>query len=176
MMNRILYHAVALSLLLIFAYATYTANMQSASNKAATQLDIVPSNPARCPISFAVDNKSFAISSCQITEQELERGLMNATVTNKTFMLFVFGNEGIYPFWMKNTYYPLDQIWISSNGTIGRIAYIAHAVPCIDYDKAQLNCPLYVPNATADYVIEASSGFTAKYGVHVGSAVSFNYG
>src|ERR1035437_263623 len=45
------------------------------------------------------------------TSAEQERGLMYRTELDKDKgMLFIFYNEGIYPFWMKNTLIPLDMI------------------------------------------------------------------
>lgn len=124
------------------------------------------------PLSFSFGNATFRFTAYAVTEQQREHGLMNTTVTNSTLMLFVFPNASIYPFWMYNTYYALDMIWVNTtaNLTEGTVVYIAaDAVPCLSG-----NCIIYTPSAAADYVMEAHAGFAAAHGLAVGSAVRFN--
>lgn len=83
-----------------------------------------------------------------------------------TGMLFLFPEEGEYPFWMKNTRIALDMIWIDSNK---RIASIAHNVqPCQVED-----CPSYPPHARARYVLEVSGGVARAHGLEVGDILRF---
>ena len=134
-----------------------------------------PMKPLPDPASFTVGNKTFAFSSYALNITESEKGLMNATVTNMTFMIFIFHNSSIFPFWMKNTYAPLDIIWIEGNSSYGRIVYIVNATPCISYDPGQANCTIYTPTAVADYVIEAQAGFVQRNNVSLYQQVRFNY-
>jgi len=83
-----------------------------------------------------------------------------------TGMLFLFPEEGEYPFWMKNTRIVLDMIWIDSNK---RIAHIAHDVqPCQVED-----CPSYPPHARARYVLEVSGGVARAHGLKAGDILRF---
>ncbi len=127
---------------------------------------VVHANTAHSEFTF--NNKTHAFTYVATTPQEWDSGLMNKTVGNNTFELFVFTKPAIYPFWMKNTYYPLDIIWINGSSVV----YIAHAVPCASYDPGQSDCALYNTQYTADYVIEASSGFANRSGLRIGDAVS----
>ena len=131
---------------------------------------------AHAPSSFSVNGRTYAITAYEHTQAQLEKGLMNATVTNSTFALFYLGSPGIYPFWMKNTYYPLDIIWInySSARGYGTVVYVANAIPCVDYSANQSMCSLYVPNSDSNYVIEAKSGFARLNGITVGARISFS--
>ena len=61
-------------------------------------------------------------------------------------MLFIFENESIYNFWMKNTLIPLDMIRLDSGY---KIVDIKQAAIC-----KQDPCAIYTPVADADYVIE----------------------
>lgn len=132
-------------------------------------------NPSKQFTSFTFGNHTYAFTDVASNFSEWESGLMNRTVTNTTFELFVFPNPSIYPFWMKNTYAPLDIIWISGTNVV----YIANAIPCSWYSKDQSSCIIYNPynssvsgnGHVANYVIEASSGFVNATGMRVGDTV-----
>ena len=56
------------------------------------------------------------------TDEEQAMGLMNRLdLKNNNGMLFLFDNEKKASFWMKNTFIPLDIIFINKNGSINRI-------------------------------------------------------
>jgi uncharacterized membrane protein (UPF0127 family) len=145
---------------------------------AAYYLAAKSSSQASAPYTFVVNNRSYKITAYESTEQQLEEGLMNATVTNSTFALFNLGKPGIYPFWMKDTYYQLDIIWLYYNTSTGtaRVVYIANATPCVDYSKNQTSCIIYTPPAYANYVLEAKQGFADSSGISVGSTIKLLYG
>ncbi len=129
------------------------------------------------PTSFTLNNRTYALTAYAATPKALENGLMNATVTNGTFMLFYFGQQpGMYPFWMKDTYSPLDIIWLNYSSATGlaRVVYIANATPCISYSPNQGNCTIYTPTAYANYVLEARAGFVQRSGVNLGSELRLN--
>lgn len=123
--------------------------------------------------SFTFGNETYNFTYVESNLSEWEAGLMNKTVTSNTFALFVFPDTSIYPFWMKNTYYPLDMIWI--NGST--VTYIANATPCSWYSPDQTNCTTYDTYNqayAADYVIETLSGFTNRTGIRVGDTIRIN--
>ena len=101
------------------------------------------------------------------TSAERERGLMYVKQLGKNNgMLFVFGKEDIYPFWMKNTLIPLDMIWMDSNY---KVVYTAQNVqPCKTFI-----CPTINPGAKAKYALEVNAGISEKNGIKVGSIASF---
>lgn len=80
-------------------------------------------------------------------------------------MLFKFGREGQYTFWMMNVSFPIDIIWINSEKKVVHI--VEHAEPCF------LNCKLYASTAKAKYVLEVKAGFVKKHKIEIGSKVSF---
>lgn len=103
------------------------------------------------------------------TDTEREKGLMyrNKLDENKG-MLFIFGKEDIYSFWMKNTLIPLDMIWIDSNS---KVVFISkNTKPC-----RSLICPTINPGVKAQYVLEINAGMAEKIGLEVGSVLSITY-
>lgn len=120
---------------------------------------------------FTLNQTQYNITYVASNESALEHGLMNTTVTNSTTMLFVFQAPGIYPFWMFDTYTNLDMIWINASGGQGRIVYIIeNATSCFNAS----NCAVYTPNANANYVIEARSGFVNRNSVYLGEKIALN--
>ena len=77
-------------------------------------------------------------------------------------MLFVFPEEGEYPFWMKNTLIPLDIIWINQEKEVVFIG--ENLQPC----KEEYFCPLVRPDKNAKYVLEVNKGIVEKIGLEVG--------
>ncbi|MGA7617584.1 MAG: DUF192 domain-containing protein [Thermoanaerobaculia bacterium] len=98
-------------------------------------------------------------------DQSRAEGLMyRESVPAGSGMLFMFPQEGLYPFWMKNTYVPLDMIWMDSSG---RVVDVKSNVPPCPGDP----CPSFTPAGTASYVLELGAGEASKHGVKKGSAI-----
>jgi uncharacterized membrane protein (UPF0127 family) len=83
------------------------------------------------------------------TPEEKMKGLMYRTsLSDDEGMLFVFPQEDFHTFWMKNTFIPLDIIWIDKDF---RIVDIQTHTPCTK------NCPYATPKAKAKYVLEVNA-------------------
>lgn len=92
---------------------------------------------------------------------ERERGLMYVThLPAMSGMLFVFDQEGVYPFRMKNTLIPLDMIRIND---ARQIVGIEQNVPPCKADP----CPTYGPSALARYVLEVNGGSLKSWELRV---------
>lgn len=100
------------------------------------------------------------------TPQKREKGLMGRkSLPENQGMLFIFENPDYYPFWMKNTFIPLDFIWIKDN----QIVDITQDIKPEDYQPPKF----LVPKNKADKVLEVNAGFTQKFNIKVGDKVSF---
>lgn len=98
------------------------------------------------------------------TAAEQERGLMfRQSLAPRAGMLFPFDPPQTAVFWMKNTYIPLDMIFIRANGTIARIA--ANTTPL------SLE-PVSAGEAVAA-VLEIAGGEAARAGIRPGDRVSW---
>jgi len=101
------------------------------------------------------------------TDTQRVKGLSGRDhLDNDKGMLFVFPQNGLYSFWMKNTKIPLDIIWINNN----KIADQTTLDPQID-DQI----PQYTPKNPANYVLEVNAGFLEENQIKIGDEVKLNF-
>ncbi|MDO8601220.1 MAG: DUF192 domain-containing protein [bacterium] len=98
-----------------------------------------------------------------LTAEERESGLMfRESLAPDNGMLFIFQEEGEYPFWMKDTLIPLDIIWLDKDG---KVVFMAKNMePC----QTNLCLPID-PDKKAKYVLEVNGGVADKIGLDIGS-------
>jgi uncharacterized membrane protein (UPF0127 family) len=84
-------------------------------------------------------------------------------------MLFVYEQPTRQAFWMKDMKFPIDIIWLDSNGTVVHIEH--NLQPCIM--SFAFICPSYIPDKDSLYVLETVAGFSKKHGIKVGTNVDF---
>lgn len=96
------------------------------------------------------------------TNETRAQGLMFRTeMAADAGMLFDFKTEQPVYFWMKNTYLPLDMIFIRANGAVARIE--ANTVPLSERS---------VPSGSpVRYVLEVNAGRAAQIGLKPGDVV-----
>jgi len=103
----------------------------------------------------------------EVADNHLERtiGLMNReSLGENSGMVFIFQDEKMRSFWMKNTLIPLDMIFVSEGLDI---VHIGHNVQPCGTDQ----CGHYSSVKPAKYVIEVNGGFAQKHGINVGDSV-----
>ena len=76
-------------------------------------------------------------------------------------MLFVYEDESIRAFWMKNTLIPLDMIFISADHQV--VGIVENAEPQTETVR-QVDRP-------AQFVLEVNGGFAAAQGIAEGTPV-----
>ena len=97
------------------------------------------------------------------TEQEKETGLMyRKELPDGKGMLFDFSPEQQVSMWMKNTYIPLDMIFIRADGRILRIAE----------NTEPLSTKIIPSGGPAKGVLEVIAGTAKKYGIAPGDRVA----
>lgn len=108
------------------------------------------------------DNKTFQLELAQ-TDTERQQWLMyRESLDEDRWMLFIFQNEWIHSFWMKNTLIPLDMIWINKTDWGNKVVDIQTAQPC----KTQ-ECEIYTPAWDSLFVLEINAWLAEKYGIDV---------
>jgi len=98
------------------------------------------------------------------TEYETQTGLMyRHSMKDHQAMLFIFKNEQPRSFYMKNTEFPLDIIYINSKKEI--VSIQKNAKP---FDKTSLPS-----NLPALYVLEIKAGLSDVWGLEVGDFIEW---
>lgn len=101
------------------------------------------------------------------TDTKRARGLMFRNRLEKDEgMLFIFDDERRHSFWMKNTYIPLDIIWLNSKK---EVVHIEHSAPPCKENP----CPTYSTDQPALYVLELNGGWSIEHNLNIGDTVSF---
>ena len=97
------------------------------------------------------------------TEEEKTTGLMyRKELADGKGMLFDFSPEQQISMWMKNTYIPLDMIFIRADGRILRIAE----------NTEPLSTKIISSGGLAKGVLEVIAGTAQKYGIQPGDRVA----
>ena len=98
------------------------------------------------------------------TEYETQTGLMyRQSMAEKQGMLFIFEDEKPRSFYMKNTEFALDLIFLNTNKTI--VSFQENAQP--------LNETSLPSNEAAKYVLEVNAGLVKKWQLEVGDRMRF---
>lgn len=131
---------------------------------------IVVKKPFVSIISSSGPNTTRAVVYVEVADdaKERETGLMfrkNLEWNNR--MLFIFDDEYNLSFWMKNTYIPLDMIFIDKDLRIVDIK--ENVQPCIEDE--QYICPSYPSKQPAKYVLEVNAGFVEQNGIKAGDII-----
>lgn len=97
-------------------------------------------------------------------DAKITQGMMYRTKMDENQgMIFIFPDEDLRNFWMKNTILPLDIIFVDKNWNV--VSIQKYAIP---YNETGL--PSEGP---AMYVVEVSSGFSDRHNIKQGTKVKF---
>lgn len=124
-------------------------------------LSAIVKGPSRDYYTGSFDNGNETVSvDLAVAETEAERmkGLMYTFfLPEDRGMIFVFPDENERSFWMKNTYIPLDIMFLDEDM---RILNIESARPQPFSPESELN--RYTSDGEAMYVIEMNQGFASR--------------
>ena len=117
-------------------------------------------------IDVSIYNKNITFNvEVAKTIEERRIGLMyRKKLLNNEGMLFIFPREKIIQLWMKNTYIPLDVIFISENKVI------------VDIKKnmEKLSKTIVKSKVKSKYALEFNAGLINKLNIEIGDKVLFN--
>ncbi|MEM6997943.1 MAG: DUF192 domain-containing protein [Patescibacteria group bacterium] len=84
------------------------------------------------------------------TQSERQLGLSGRqSMAQDVGMIFIFEDDGVYRFWMKDMFFALDMIWLNSEG---RVIHIEESVSPDTYPTT------FGPNEPSRYVVELNAG------------------
>lgn len=99
------------------------------------------------------------------TDQKTVQGLMyRSSMPQNAGMLFLMKTEREQGFWMRNTYIPLDMIFVNSNMEI----------VTIHRNTTPMREDSYFSTAPALYVVEVNGGFTHNNNINEGDIIDFS--
>lgn len=102
-----------------------------------------------------------------VSDEERQQGLMfRERISENQGMLFIFEEEAVHSFWMKNMRFPIDILWLDRER---RIVHIEARVPPCPDDP----CPSYTPDSAAAFVLELQSGAAEKHGLKLFDQLNF---
>ncbi len=109
----------------------------------------------------SLSKSNYYLETAQ-TDQERKIGLSNRDrICPNCGMLFVFSQEGQHGFWMKDTHFPLDIIWLNSKKEIVKIITAATS----DSETTYLN------KTPAKYAIELPANESLKLDLKIGDII-----
>jgi len=135
--------------------ASYFAAFAQAQPQAETALEPLTITTATGPHVFSVE--------VMRTDEQRARGLMfRRYLPPNRGMLFDFKEEQPVMMWMKNTYLPLDMVFIARNGTVINVA-----------ENTEPMSERTIPSAGPAYaVLEVNAGTAKRIGLKKGDKVS----
>jgi hypothetical protein len=108
------------------------------------------------------ENKTFQVELAQSNEERQHWLMYRENLDEDKWMLFIFSNEWIHSFWMRNTLIPLDMIRISQSNWENRVIDIQTAQPCVTSE-----CKIYTPDWDSQFVLEINAWLAEKYSINI---------
>ena len=98
------------------------------------------------------------------SKEKKAKGLSNIqNLEDGKGMLFVFEELGFQPFWNKETYIPLDILWIKDDAVV----HMLEGLPVYDGSNTMRE----YPPQKANYVLEVKHGFVKENSIKLGDKV-----
>lgn len=118
---------------------------------------------------YFYDSKTLVIGEASViveiadTERKLIKGLSyRKNLDEDKGMWFVFEKDGLHGFWMKDTNFPLDMIWVNKHYEIVHIEKNVHPN---SYPK------VFSSSVESRFVLEVNAGFSDRNNIKLGDLV-----
>lgn len=114
-------------------------------------------------VNITITDRTTFVAYVARESRQITLGLMNVTkaeLPDDHGMIFVFDDDRLRSFWMRNTIIPLDIAYIRSDGTIVKI-----------HTMEPLNESGYPSMEPARFALEVNAGQFARWGIQEGDRV-----
>jgi uncharacterized membrane protein (UPF0127 family) len=109
----------------------------------------------------------FSVELAETQEKQALGLMFRDSMPQDHGMLFIFPDDALRSFWMKNTRIPLDIFYFNSKMELVNVA--ENARPC-----RTRSCPGYPSTGPAKYVLELNSGMAAELGAKPGDLLELH--
>ena len=110
------------------------------------------------------DTDVEVVAEVVVSPEKRRKGLQfRKELAEGSGMLFVFDRQEVQSFWMKDTFIPLDMLFIAQDRTI---VGIIHETKPLREQSLSVEVP-------SRFVLEVPGGFCRKRGIHRGQKVEF---
>ena len=137
------------------------------SQPAATTPD--PTREPEGPV-VRIGDASYSVDLAVLPDERRQGLSGRETLAPHEGMLFVFEEESVLHFWMKEMRFPLDIIWIDAQC---RMVDVAADVPMPPPDASNDEIPRVQSPSPARFVLEVNAGEAARQGLSPGDPVEF---
>jgi uncharacterized protein len=141
--------------------AVFSAAALAPGSAAAQQMPAGAKQPSEFPRAKLTAGMFVIDAAVAASDADREQGLMYRTeLAPNEGMLFVFGENAVHCFWMKNTLIPLSIAFIRADGTI------------TDIDEMQAETTNnHCPRNNGVYALEMSKGWFSSKGITPGTKI-----
>ncbi|MBQ4822213.1 DUF192 domain-containing protein [Aquimarina sp. MMG016] len=158
---------ICLSLVAVATVFLFSCKTESKNEKIVTQ-EVSFKKEGELTLYSVKDSVTNTITKLDIeiadNEYEIQTGLMyRKSMQNDRGMLFIFPEDAPRSFYMKNTEFSLDIIFINSK----------NKVVSIQKNAKPLNESSLPSEAPAQYVLEVNAGQTDKWNLKTGDSIAF---
>lgn len=116
-------------------------------------------------IEISVKGENF-VGDVSDTNAKRQLGLsFRKSIGDREAMIFIFENNGVRKFWMKDMLFPIDIIWLDQNK---RVIHIEKNISPNTYPKS------FGPETDSLYVIEFNAGTAEKLSLSIGDIIEFS--
>jgi len=118
---------------------------------------------------IVVDDHRLVVEIAK-TAKEKEQGLSDRkNLCLDCGMLFVFDQEGFYPFWMRRMYFDIDILWIADD----RVVDVTLGAKVSSKEEFAAPKTFYRSRVPIDKVLEVDAGWVEKNGIKAGDVVKY---
>ena len=120
--------------------------------------------PPANSVKIKINNTNYDIELAKTTAQKTKGLSGREALCKNCGMLFVFGFETNLPFWMKDTFIPLDMIWLNKDGKVVDIQTVTETN----------STKIYQNQAPAKYVLELNANDSQKINLKIGDIIDLS--